>query len=431
MKHLNLYLTLFMMVVIQNFPLFSQIVIDQSDMPSTGDTLRVSSTIVVQPGYAATAMDTTWDFAALEAMSQRVDTFISASATPVAYQYFFVMLGGANLASPRNLPPIPGLSVTNGFTYFKNSVSSFSDLGSAYTVQGVPLPAKYDVPDKYYQFPMNLGSTWSSTAAFEISVPGFAYFGIQKSRSTLVDGWGTLITPYGTFQTIRVKSTVIEHDSIYFDSISQGISIVRNITEYKWLAKGQGIPVLQITEEGNLVTATYRDIYRMSSEPLIVSLGPDTAVFAGTTLTLTANISNGTPPYQVFWNTFDTSKTLTITVQKDHLYSVMVVDAMQNFGSAQIMVSLKYQPGVEETAINLLAISPNPTNGHFQVTIPKGSRNASLKIYAALGNLSREFEIAPGTENLNLDISDFPNGVYLIKLSDQKTVYSGKLMVIR
>ncbi len=54
--------------------LFSQISIDQSDMPGPGDTLRVSMTSVVPVNYAVTGSNFIWDFSMLEAMNQRVDT---------------------------------------------------------------------------------------------------------------------------------------------------------------------------------------------------------------------------------------------------------------------------------------------------------------------------------------------------------------------
>jgi hypothetical protein len=296
-------------------------------------------------------------------------------------------------------------------------------------VQGAPLPAKYDVPDKYYQFPMNPGTNWSSTSNFEISIPDFAYLGIQKSRTSIVDGWGTLITPFGTFQTLRVKSMITEYDSIYIDSISMGIPLLRNITEYKWLAKDQGIPVLQINEEGNITTAIYRDSVRMNVQPLMVSLGPDTAVFAGTTITLHADVSGGTPPYQVFWNTLDTGKTLTVTIQSEKQYSVMVIDAMQNFGSAQKLVSIKYPPGINEVREETLSITPNPVNGICQVSVPVTARKMLLKIYSGQGILVRESEISPGTEKVNLDMSRLPSGFYLLKLFDNKSIYTRKLIL--
>ena len=52
MKPLIKHFTGILLFFLLNQQVFSQIIIDQTDMPSAGDTLRVSSTIQVPPGYA-------------------------------------------------------------------------------------------------------------------------------------------------------------------------------------------------------------------------------------------------------------------------------------------------------------------------------------------------------------------------------------------
>ena len=419
---------LFISVFWMGFSLYSQVVINQSDMPLVGDTLRVSAINIVPAGYSKTAMDTTWDFAALEALSQRVDTFVSATATPWAYQLFF---GGANLASPRSGSPLPGLSVSKGFTFFKNSSTSFSELGSGYTIQEIPFPAKYDNPDKYYEFPMQPGLTWSSTASFSIAVPNLIYFSTQRFRTNVVDGWGTLITPFGTFQTLRVKSTLLEHDSIYIDSLSTGFPFNRNIIEYKWLGKGQGIPLLQVNEEGSMVITNYRDFYRMSAQPLSVTLGPDTAVFMGTTITLHAMVSGGTPPYQILWNTLDTGNTLTITVQNIKTYSVVVVDAFQNFASAQKIVSIRYPPGIDEPVLNPEQVYPNPTQGVIHFTLLEKNAETVLQVLTPQGKKICESVKYPVNGEISANLSELPNGLYFVRISSGRRIYICKVQVIR
>ncbi|MDP1621123.1 MAG: T9SS type A sorting domain-containing protein [Bacteroidales bacterium] len=412
-------------------PVFSQVIINQSDMPVPGDTLRVSITNVAPTGYWKSAMDTTWNFEILEALTQRVDTFVSATATPSGYQLFFVLLGGANLAAPRSMIPIPGLPVTQGFSFFKNSSTAFSDLGSGYTIQGLPLPAKYDIPDKLYEFPMTPGLTWSSTSSFAITLPGLASYMTQRIRSNLVDGWGTLTTPYGTFETLRVKTLLTIHDSVHIDSLGIGFPVNRNITEYKWLAKGKGIPVLQINEEANIVTATYRDIFRMSAQPLTVSLGPDTAVPAGTTLTLHAAISGGTPPYQILWNTLDTGSSITVTVQSIQIFSVIVVDAVQNFGADQVVVSIRYPPGIEEFTSTKLHVFPNPSQGIVYCTLPESCRSAEMHVLTPLGKVICKQAVYPSAGEFRAELSTLPDGLYFIRMVTPERNYSAKLQITR
>ncbi len=411
--------------------LFSQISVNQSDMPLVGDTLRVSLTNVVPAGFAKSAMDTSWNYSALEALSQRVDTFMSVTATPSAYQLFFVLMGGANLASPRGNSPIPGLPVTQGFTFYKNSSTSYSDLGSAYTVQQFPLPAKYDIPDKLYQFPMTPGLTWASTSSFSVDVPDLAYYSTQRIRSNIVDGWGNLTTPYGTFQTLRVKSTLIMHDSLYIDSLGTGFPFVRNIIEYKWLAKGKGIPVLQISAEGNMVTATYRDIYRMSAQPLTASLGADTAVPKGTVLTIHATVSGGTPPYQILWNTLDTGHTLTVNVQDIQTYSILVIDALQNFGMAQKIVSILYPPGIEETASVPLKVYPNPAGEKIHFTLPLTADYLPMEVISCLGQTVLTTTASQVAGEYQANLSSLPDGIYLILIHTKNQVYKARLQIVR
>ena len=241
-------------------PGFAQITIDETDMPGEGDTLRVSLTTNIPGDYTQTGPDMNWDFSALTRTTQQVDSFVNIMNTPSIYWFTFTPGIVSNLASPgNNLPAFPGLPFSNYFNFLKKSSAQFSDAGYAFELSGIPIALKYDSPDIYYTLPCNMGNTWSSNSFASISIPGIAYFGSSRSRTSVVDGWGNLTTPFGTFQTIRIKSEVGEHDSVFLDSSGLGFPYTRTLTEYKWLGKGEGIPLLQISEEGLVKTAVYRD----------------------------------------------------------------------------------------------------------------------------------------------------------------------------
>jgi hypothetical protein len=240
--------------------LSGQIVIDQNDMPKVGDTLRVSLTTNIPGDYTQAGSDMTWDFSGLNKLSQQVNSFVDVSSTPLLYQFVFTPGIISNIASPGNyLPAFPGIPSSNFFTFYKNTASLFSDAGFAFQLSAIPVMLKYDTADVYYKLPCTMGDTWTSHSFSSISFPGLAYFSSSRSRTSQVDSWGSLTTPFGTFQTIRIKSEVIEQDSVFLDSSGFGVPYTRNITEYKWLGKGQGIPLLQISEEGLVKTAIYRD----------------------------------------------------------------------------------------------------------------------------------------------------------------------------
>ncbi|MFH1159842.1 MAG: hypothetical protein V1733_02720, partial [bacterium] len=189
------------------FPILlpAQIVINQSDMPSPGDTIRMSM---------------------------------------------------ANLAAPRgNNEFFPGLPVNQYYIFYKNSNAAFVDVGFAFKIQGVPIPARYDTPDKQYQFPLDTNATWASVSSVSFGVPGMFYFSTHRTRSSFVDGWGTVIT-------------------------------------------------------------------------------------------LQAIASGGAPPYQFIWSTFDTTPSITVTMESTRIFAVVVVDALNNFGSDQKTVTV-VSPGID------------------------------------------------------------------------------------
>ena len=284
MKKINL----FTLVLLLYLPAFSQITIDQNDMPKEGDTLRMSFTTNILFDYTKTGLDTTWDFSSLTKMGQQIDTFVNIQNVPPIYLFIFTPNLVSTLASPGSLPiPIPDIPISNFFNFYKNSAASYSYPGFAFQLSGFPIMMKYNSPDVWYSFPCTFGSTWNSESMSSASLPGLGYYSTQRNRTSQVDGWGNLITPLGTFPTIRIKSQWVEHDSIYLDTLGMGFPFDRNVTEYKWLGKNQGEPLLQIMVEGltGTVTATYRDVINhtgineIHKEWIRISPNPSTSSF--------------------------------------------------------------------------------------------------------------------------------------------------------
>jgi len=402
-----------------------QVNIDETDMPATGDTLRVSMTNNVPEGYYRTGRDTTWDFSLLEALSQRLDSFVSPTVTPLEYWLFFIPNIQTNLASPRPGGLIPGLSITDSYRFYKKSATAFTDLGFAMKIEGIPVPLKYNNPDIYYKLPFTIDSTWSSESSFTASLPGFGYYSSQRNRNNLADGWGALTTPFGTFPAVRVKSEILIHDSIYIDSLGIGFPFNRFITEYKWLGKGKGIPLLTIIEEGSNVIAEYRDIPRLPVIPFSVDLGSDTTVNKGDTLTIIAHVIGGTPPVQVFWNTLDTGLVLTVAFDNTDTITAIAVDAMLNFTTDQKIVTV-INPGIEERNGERLCIYPSPAKEKITIELPALSGNTRLSIINVNGV---EFIRRPITEpKTKIDVSNLPTGVYFIRVQNDRTIEVGKIV---
>jgi len=248
-------------LVLFSFHSEAQITIDQSDMPSPGDTIRKSTALNTDLyDFSETGAGYTWDYSDLQPLIQTVDTFVNVTETPIVYWPFFIL--SSDMASPMADSPFPQIPLTDVFSFSNNTNSGFSDVGFAATVYGIPLPFKYDNGDVLYDFPMNYGNVDSSHSGFGFGVPGIGYILVDRYRVNTVDGWGNLTTPYGTFEVLRLKSVVHEYDSLYLDTLGIGMPINLDYIEYKWLAKGQKIPLLTATDNPFGMVVEYVDSIR-------------------------------------------------------------------------------------------------------------------------------------------------------------------------
>jgi hypothetical protein len=421
---------LFVLLMMLSCHAGAQVVIDASDMPSPGDTIRLSVTNGVPVDYTKTGNDTTWDFSMLTPLIQRVDTFADPSATPPLYWLVFTPQLVTNLALKGNIPSfIPGLPVTDSYIFFKNQSAGFNDLGFATTLMGIPVPVKYDNPDRYYAFPVTPGSAWSSSSSAGISLPGMGAFYTSRDRTGEMDGWGTLTTPYGTFSVVRVKSHLVETDSMYIDSLGAGVPVVRDITQYKWLGKGFGVPLLEVDREGLISTAYYRDSVRQVFSQMTVDIGPDTSVCPGQVLTLTAQVTGAVLPVRYVWSTLDTTQSITVTVDTTMTLRIVAIDAVNNFAFDQATINASC-PGIFEKKHSPLDIFPNPSNGVFYIRKPFTGSDFHLEVTAPDGRIIVSTTTVETRENLvRIDLSGCSPGIYLIRIITPGGLCSGKIII--
>lgn len=253
----------------------AQITITKNDMPSPGDTVWMS----IPSGFTGidptlTGSNYTWDFSFLSELSQRKDSFVSVTSTPVAYQFYFNDVifypeNKATVAIPSNYPTAPAQSpiqITDVYAFYKATNSLYAQTGFGAKINGVPTSVKYDPAydmDILYKFPLSYGNSPDSCYSFyEVDVPNMAYYSEGRNRKNEIDGWGSLTLPNGTYSVIRVKSTSLIKDSIYSHQFGFGSSLpARTEIEYKWLATGKNEPVLTLVtnSSGQITRGEYQD----------------------------------------------------------------------------------------------------------------------------------------------------------------------------
>ena len=241
-----------------------QITLSGSDFPHANDLYLMSDATAFQGMDATlTGANYSWDFSMLTTTTtgEHNDTIFDVSGMNIVYTLVF----GDNLIAPhRSNQSRHGMdfnlggqiNITDVYNFYYNTTNDYHQSGFGALVNGVPVPTPYTPHDIIYRYPVEFGNMDSSASGYEVSLPNLLYYSVDKNRINEVDGWGSLITPSGTYNVLRVKTTIYEHDSVFLDTLGFGYGFDLPVqVEYKWLGQGEGVPLLQVNEVGGTVTS--------------------------------------------------------------------------------------------------------------------------------------------------------------------------------
>lgn len=228
------------------FSLKAQITITQNDMPVIGDQIfQITDTsYTLDPGISGA--DLTWDFSsASEAFSTEYN-IVDVPSTGMA-----AIFPGANLAiSEDNV----------SFSFFNSNSNSFEQHGDAMSGLGFD-PIVYTPASTILEFPLNyndaFSTSYTSVMSFSAEEEGF-YRIIIKHASTIdkeVDAWGTVITPEGTFDALRIRETETSSDSTFLQmtesSAPMWVGLDESISSsYAWYSPNRKMPVARFDQDG-------------------------------------------------------------------------------------------------------------------------------------------------------------------------------------
>ena len=94
---------------------------------------------------------------------------------------------------------------------------------NTYCIATLPIRRFSYFKEIIFNFPIDYNDVDSCSSDGSLAIPSLGYFGLVRSRVNTVDGWGSITTPFGTFNALRVRSVVNEMDSIYVDSLGFGL----------------------------------------------------------------------------------------------------------------------------------------------------------------------------------------------------------------
>jgi PKD repeat protein len=293
------------------FQLKAQPSYTSANYAQSGDSIFLTTAQLDNLNFDTTGAGFTWDFSSLIGMSQRklkfrLPTQVGYSIAQWAYLY---NSNNVNLSSTDQQSVQLGgsISASNPNDYYIKNNNVLQQKASSYEINTNSLNLKvknvYSAPDIIYHFPINYLNEDSSQSGYTTNIPGYYYRSTILNRVNVVDGWGSITTPYGTFNNcLRVVSTVTQVDSFAIDTFSSPSTLV-TYRDLKWLDNSKKYPVLtvkQVKVGVNFVTQSieYYDNQQFFQPnayfvyyPTIVSVG-DTVQFQ--------NLSTNAQTYQ--WN---------------------------------------------------------------------------------------------------------------------------------
>lgn len=228
---------------------FGQIVIQRNDLPIINDTLRVTNVDLTGVNYTLTGENYFWDFSSINSKDEEVMEYKAALQT----DYLLYFLGLTYFGLKGEDLTIGGYGLKDIYNFYEIDNSKYGIKGIGVKFQDAPFAAVYSKLDKIFSLPLRFGQKDSNQYAFKVDIPSLGSYKGDGTRVTTVDGWGKVMTPYGTFDCLRTHSVVKGTDSILANifgiNIKFGLPVEK--AEYQWWAKGQKVPVMSV--EGRLV----------------------------------------------------------------------------------------------------------------------------------------------------------------------------------
>ncbi len=164
--------------------------------PVIGDSYTFNNGAYVSPGNSGVSQ--TWNFSSMSGTSAGLTNVVAPSITPNASSF-----SNANIAALNN--------TAGTCNYYKKTSSAIQSYG----VTGSSTVIPYSNPEDFLHFPFAYTNTFTDPWEGQFSSGGYTFY---RTGTTIVtaDGWGTLITPAGTYTDVmRVHFVENYQDSAF------------------------------------------------------------------------------------------------------------------------------------------------------------------------------------------------------------------------
>ena len=247
----------------------AQIALETDDLTEIGDVITRYTDTVPSYGPGGDGANQLWDFSNAVAEDTAVTTVVSVASTGFSAQFpssDYAMTGAAD-----------------SYLFFEHDANSMVTTGAAGDLleTGEIIETPFSDQLLLHEFPRMYGSTFDDTYAFQADADGAA-FNVHRIRLThnghvydTTDAYGTLITPTGTYEVIRVKSVDFTTSEIevqlnaLFPVWVPFTTVEDTSTTYSWHAKEEMLAIAEMAFDsvGNPSRFTY------SAVPPVTTVG--------------------------------------------------------------------------------------------------------------------------------------------------------------
>ncbi|MEA3478857.1 MAG: T9SS type A sorting domain-containing protein [Bacteroidota bacterium] len=350
------------------FPGLTQITVTSDNIIGAGAIVvnGIDTTTQLTPGSGGA--NQSWDFTSVIVQDYDTMWFMNPNQTPYPDAY-----PAANLAAR--------IYQEEMYVYFNSNAQELALLGGVW-IESITIPpviAPIIPKEVLAAFPMNYLDNYMESFVQEIKFPtpevlsmDSIWIKIYTDKTTIVDAWGTIATPLGAFEVLRVRENTSTTDSIFAFMMAgwMFVDTESNIDEvYSWWTDDAsvGFPVVELNVDTG--TGLPDDIFFLTQEPVY---GLSEPVLEGFTMVLFPN------------------------------------------------------PCSAATRLRYLIHDPSTTLG-------TGSGYLIFDLYSISGvrieRLMAE-EKVPGEYEMEIDVSDLPDGLYIVRLQAGNDVRMQKLVVI-
>ena len=328
------------------------------------------------------------------------------------------------------------------YLYDNNSVLDILGVRGVFMAPDT-LIGPFTPPQKQMTFPFTYNTTFSGQTKRVVQFPYSSIPMVDSiklighiSYTSLIDGWGNVTTPSGTFPSLRRKYTSYETDSMFVHTPWMGwqsydTPTIDTSIEYSW--SSQHIPFIAdiVTDwngsikSANYLVSTTMGFITPSTNTVTIDMSANISVASNVTWTATSNEpwltvspdtatqDTATLTFTATANTTNTTRTATITISAGGVSSQTITITQAAWAGTGFATVSKAD----------FVIYPNPATSSFSINTQSLTK---VQIYKENGTLVLSKQVN-GKESISTN--NLTKGMYVVKIITDNAVTTKTLIV--